>query len=149
MSGFTVRLAEESDLKDWGNMRIALWGGDEDEAELLEELPELLDKSNDKTGWIMRDSDGAAIGFAEADIRSYTPDCEGPAPYLEGIWVSEAWRRKGLAAALLATVEDWARAKGHDEMGSDALLDNVVSHDWHGAQGFEEVERIVVFRKDI
>ena len=80
-------------------MRIALWGGDEDEADLLEELPELLDKSNDKSGWIARDSDGAAIGFAEADIRSY-------APYLEGIWVAETWRRKGLAAALLATVEN-------------------------------------------
>ena len=34
-------------------------------------------------------------------------------------------------------------------MASDALLDNAVSHKWHGAQGFEEVERVVVFRKEM
>ncbi len=149
MNKFTIQPAQKRDLSDWGDMRIPLWGDDEDEDELLEELPEILDTANDKTAWIARSEDGAAIGFAEADIRSYAPDCEGPAPYLEGIWVAETWRRKGLAATLLSAVEDWARAKGHDEMGSDALLDNAVSHDWHGAQGFEEVERIVVFRKDI
>ena len=46
-------------------------------------------------------------------------------------------------------VEDWARARGYTEMASDALLDNSVSHAWHSAQGFDEVERIVVYRKDL
>jgi len=45
--------------------------------------------------------------------------------------------------------EDWARGLGYKEMASDDLLDNLASHDWHGAQGFEEAERLVVFRKGL
>ena len=33
--------------------------------------------------------------------------------------------------------------------GSDALLDNALRHAWHGAAGFDEIERPVVFRKPI
>ena len=129
-------------------MRCALWP-DSDAAKLRSELPQFLDPDHSECGWIARSADGAAIGFAEANIRSYAEDCDGPTPYLEGIWVAGNWRRAGVAAALLAAVEDWARSGGYTEMASDALLDNVVSDKWHGAQGFEEVERIVVFRKDL
>jgi aminoglycoside 6'-N-acetyltransferase I len=56
-------------------------------------------------------------------------------------------RRQGVGRALLAAAEAWARAMGHSEIGSDALLDNVVSHRAHVASGYAEVVRLVVFRK--
>jgi hypothetical protein len=34
-------------------------------------------------------------------------------------------------------------------MASDALIDNVVSHQAHEAAGYAEVERLVVFRKQL
>ena len=34
-------------------------------------------------------------------------------------------------------------------MGSDALIDNTVSHGMHRGLGFEEAVRVVCFRKDI
>jgi len=129
-------------------MRYALWP-EYEPAELQSDLPQFLDPDDSQSAWIARSEDGNPVGFAEANIRSYAEDCDGPTPYLEGIWVAENWRRTGVAAALLKAVEDWARAAGYDEMASDAVLDNVVSQNWHSAQGFEEVERIVVFRKDI
>lgn len=129
-------------------MRYALWP-EYEPAKLRSDLPHFLDPERGECAWIARSDEGTAIGFAEANIRSYAEECDGPTPYLEGIWVAEDWRRTGVAAALLAAVEDWARAAGYKEMASDALLDNLVSQNWHSAQGFEEVERAVVFRKDL
>jgi hypothetical protein len=34
-------------------------------------------------------------------------------------------------------------------MGSDALLDNDASHAAHGRCGYQEVERLVMFRKSL
>ena len=90
------------------------------------------------------------IGFAEASIRDYAEGASpGPAAYLEGIWVEPEWRRRGVARALLAAIEAWARREGLAHLGSDALLDNEASHGWHAAAGFEEVERLVVFGKPL
>jgi aminoglycoside 6'-N-acetyltransferase I len=56
-------------------------------------------------------------------------------------------RRSGVGRALVAAVEDWARGRGFTELGSDALIDNTVSHHAHRALGFEERERVIYFRK--
>jgi GNAT superfamily N-acetyltransferase len=56
-------------------------------------------------------------------------------------------RRGGVGRALIEAVEDWARERGFRELGSDALLDNVLSHTAHQRLGFEERERTVTFRK--
>lgn len=58
-------------------------------------------------------------------------------------------RRQGVATALVRAVEDWGRAQGCPELGSDAAIDNAGSAALHRALGFEEVERIVCFRKDL
>jgi aminoglycoside 6'-N-acetyltransferase I len=52
-----------------------------------------------------------------------------------------------VARALLAAVEAAARAEGLREIGSDALIGNADSLAAHAAWGFEEVERVVCFRK--
>ncbi len=146
MTGFTIAEAHPADLADWAAMRSALWPG-ADPGELADELPEFLPPSSTQRGWIARGEGGAAVGFAEAQIRSYTEGCVGPTPYVEGLFVAPAWRRRGVARALLAAIETWAHALGHDELASDAIINNAESHSWHAAAGFAEVERIVLFRK--
>ncbi len=51
------------------------------------------------------------------------------------------------ARALVETAAGWGRALGASEFASDALLDNVASHAFHRAIGFEETDRVVYFRR--
>ena len=89
-------------------------------------------------------------GLVEVGSRPYAEDCEtSPVGYIEGWWVDDDMRRHGVGRALLATAEDWARGMGYTEMASDALLDNLTSHAAHRACGYEEVERLVCFRKPL
>jgi aminoglycoside 6'-N-acetyltransferase I len=92
--------------------------------------------------------DGSPCGFVEVGERSYAEGCEtSPAAYVEAWYVDPDVRQQGVGRALLAAAEDWARANGYREIGSDALLDNVVSHEAHVRSGYAEVVRLVVFRK--
>lgn len=94
--------------------------------------------------------DDRAVGFAEVSIRSYAEACySGRVAYLEGWFVEEPDRRSGVGAALLAAVEEWGRAQGCTELGSDADIDNVASAAAHRSLGFTEVGRIVCFRKPL
>ena len=144
-----VRRAGRSDFAAWGAMRLALWPDIVPE-ELEAELTAFLDGSRALAAFVAEQAPGRLAGFAEASIRSVAeggPD--GPAAYLEGLWVEPEARRRGVARALLAAVEGWAREQGLGYLGSDALLDNEVSHAWHRAAGFAEVERLVVFGKSL
>lgn len=94
--------------------------------------------------------DGRAAGFAEAAIRPYANGCDdAPVPFIEGLWVESAARRDGVGRALVAAVERWAKKLGFRELGSDALIDNRVSHKAHRAYGFREKERVVYFNKKL
>lgn len=128
-------------------MRLALFP-DQDADELRAENAAQLAGGTGRHAWIA-ERRGRRIGYVEAFIRNYAEDCDGPTPYIEEIWVAEDARRGGVGRALIAAVEDWARARGFTEMGSDTWLDHADSQAWHKAIGFEEVERLVVFRKEI
>ena len=93
---------------------------------------------------------GEPIGMVAARVRNYAEGAPNlQAPYLEDLWVAPGHRRRGVARALLAAIEEWARQQGYGWLGSDALIDNLDSHRWHSAAGFAEVERLVVFGKDL
>jgi len=86
------------------------------------------------------------VGFAEALIRAYVPGGATPdTAFLEGLWVAPDCRRQGIATALLRAAEGWAASHGCGEIGSDALLDNTISHAWHHRMGFAEVERTISY----
>ena len=121
-------------------MRALLWP-EEDGDTLGAELAGLADST------FVAEKEGHLIGFAETAVRNYAEGAEGPAAYLEGIWVDPPYRRQGVARALLEAAERWARAAGFADFGSDALLDNQLSHHWHAAVGFREVERLIVYHK--
>ena len=144
----SIRAATVADRPAWARMRYRLWD-DADPGELESGLAELLASGDDFIAFVAEVEDGTLVGFAELAMRSYVEGPCVPGPYLEGIWVDPGFRRRGVARALLETGEEWARRRGFDHLGSDALIDNAASHAWHRAAGFAEVERIVVFGKRI
>jgi aminoglycoside 6'-N-acetyltransferase I len=134
-------------LEDWLTLRLLLWP---DEASLPAGARALL-ANTDALNLIARDENGAAIGFIEATVRrDYVNGCAtSPIGFVEGLYVVEAWRKHGVARALVGAVESWARARAFSELGSDALLDNTSSHAMHEALGFQETERVVYFCKPL
>jgi GNAT superfamily N-acetyltransferase len=94
--------------------------------------------------------DGSLAGFVEVGARPYADGCAtSPVGYIEAWYVDADVRRRGVGRALLAAAEEWARGRGYREMASDATLDNVVSHAAHARAGYEEVDRVVQFRKPL
>jgi aminoglycoside 6'-N-acetyltransferase I len=95
--------------------------------------------------------EGSAIGFVEASKRvDYVNGTNSsPVVFLEGLYVEPAARRNGVARALVAGVEEWALAERCTELASDSSLENVVAHAVHRALGFEEMERVVYFRRAV
>lgn len=93
--------------------------------------------------------DRSLAGFVEVGLRSVSDGCDPaqPAGYLEGWFVFEEHRRRGIGAQLVRAAEDWSRAQGCVEMGSDTWIDNETSQQAHQALGYEVVDRVVVFRK--
>ncbi|MFK3780057.1 aminoglycoside 6'-N-acetyltransferase [Agrobacterium sp. NPDC089420] len=145
MSGPFV-IGNAADHRDeWCLLRHRLWP-DTAPAEHLTELRGVCDTG---AAFIVHDPAGVAIGFAEVSLRrDYVNGCDtSPVAFLEGIYVEEAFRKRGVAAALVAEVTRWAIGQGVSELASDADIKNVDSHRMHAALGFEETERVVYFRK--
>lgn len=93
---------------------------------------------------------GGLAGFVEVGARPYADGCDtSPVGYIEAWYVDPDVRRRGYGRALLAAAEEWARARGYREMASDAQLDNTTSHAAHHRAGYEEVDRVVQFRKSL
>ncbi len=90
------------------------------------------------------------VGFAEVGLRAYAEGCRtSPVGYLEGIFVDGPYRGRGVGSALVDAAEKWARGRGCTEMASDRELGNEGSGIFHAAVGYQEVERIVCFRKSL
>ncbi len=95
--------------------------------------------------------DGIPAGFAQCQLRhDYVEGTDSsPVGYLEGIYVREPCRGRGLARALLSACEGWAAEQGCVEFASDCELDNRGSIAFHLGAGFTEANRIVCFTKQL
>ncbi len=148
----TIRLAEPKDWKPLAQMRALLWPESPFEEHLaeLEAGPSALCQTGFPMEWLVaEDESGALEGFLEVGLHSHADGCDTrrPVGYVEGWFVREEHRRKGIGRALLRAAEDWARARGCLEMASDALIDNALSETAHLALGFQVTDRCVLFRK--
>jgi aminoglycoside 6'-N-acetyltransferase I len=94
-------------------------------------------------------SDGTWVGFLEVDLRSHADGCNPSQAvgYIEGRYVAENYRHRGVGKKLLAKAEDWARSHRCLEMAFDAIIDNELSQRAHEALGYEVVDRCVHYRK--
>ncbi len=147
-----IERATLADVDSVAALRHALWP-DIPVGELFEEARGLIEDQNANAAVLLAFADRqvVAIGLAEVTLRrDYVNGCDSsPVAFLEGIYVAPAHRRQGIAQALVDAAIDWGRARGAMEFASDALLDNVGSHAFHVAIGFEETERVVYFRRAI
>ncbi|HEX2863122.1 MAG TPA: GNAT family N-acetyltransferase, partial [Deinococcales bacterium] len=89
------------------------------------------------------------VGFLELSVRPYAEGCDGPAPFVEGWFVAEAERGRGVGRALVAAAEAWALERGFTDLASDTQLWNTASQAAHAALGFVEEERLVSYRKPL
>jgi aminoglycoside 6'-N-acetyltransferase I len=97
------------------------------------------------------DNQHTLVGFLEVGLRSHADNCDPahPVGYVEGWYVAETHRHRGIGKKLLSAVEDWARSQGCVEMASDTQHDNDLSLRVHQALGFQVVERSILFRKPL
>jgi aminoglycoside 6'-N-acetyltransferase I len=141
-----IRQMGAADRTVWASMRASLWP-EETPQQHFEGIDQLL-ADGEAWGFIAETSDGTAVGFAEIAIRAYANGCDSrPVGFLEGIWVSEQFRRRGIGAQLVRHIESFLASRGFHELGSDTPLDNGVSQSAHLGWGFSETERVVYFRK--
>jgi aminoglycoside 6'-N-acetyltransferase I len=143
----SVRLLELAEWDEWARLRTALWP--DCPAEQHErEMAEIVQNPERETVFVSAGPDGRLLGFLEVSLRPVAWGCtSSPVGYLEGWYVEPGARRQGIGGALVAAGEEWARSKGCQEMASDAEIENQLSHVAHGRLDYEEVERLVHFRK--
>ncbi len=140
-----VRVMEASDRLAWAEMRAALWPEASGE-EHAHDIDDVL--RSDRAHGFVAEVGGTPAGFAELAIRDYANGCASrPVPFLEGIFVRDEFRRRGIGARLIAHMEAFVAARGFTEIGSDADIANSASHAAHRGWGFVETERVVYFRK--
>ena len=147
-----VRSGKPADREQISLMRLALWpelSVNEDRQELEAALSGKPDATVPLSILVAETDTGDLIGFLEVGLRSHADGCDTRVPvgFVEGWFVSERHRKKGIGAKLLAAAEDWARDRGCIEMASDTWLDDDRSQRVHEALGFEVVDRCVHYRK--
>jgi len=143
-----IRPLEIPDIPRWAELRAALWPGEpvgeleaEGRAVIVADPPLIV---------FVAEENGALVGFLELGLRSVAEGCaSSPVPYVEGWYVEADWRRRGVGSGLMRAAEEWSRAQGYTELGSDTEEVNRLSRAAHAALGFEEVETLVVFRKPL
>ena len=146
-----VRAVRPSDADEWLRLRCALWPEPAEREHAAEIAQFLAGQAREPAGVLFaEDPQGKVVGFAELSIRAYAEGCSTDrVAFLEGWFVVPEARHRGVGRALVAGAEDWGRAQGCTEFGSDAEADNHVSAAAHQALGFDEVGLIRCFRKDL
>lgn len=143
-----IRKATKHDVASLAGLAACLWEGHSIE-ELRAEFEDRV--RSDEAACFLADVDDTPVGFAQCQKRhDYVEGTTtSPVGYLEGIFVREAFRNHGLARQLLEACERWAKAQGCWEFASDCELDNEASLLFHRSVGFEEVNRVICFRKTL
>jgi aminoglycoside 6'-N-acetyltransferase I len=145
-----VRPVAPGDAREWRRMRALLWpdaDNDDDIARFFAGDTRVVGCGG-PAAVLVAGREGGLGGFIEVGVRPFAAGCESrPVGYVEGWFVDEDLRRSGVGGALLRAAEAWARAQGASEMASDCYVDNGLSLRAHLALEFEEVERVILFRK--
>lgn len=149
-----VRRARPEDLDQIAALRVLLWPEgpfDEHRAEAGEILATGLNGTLPAATFVAAAEGDRLIGFIEVGLRSHADECDPARPvgFIEGWFVSDEHRQKGIGGELMSAAEEWCRKQRCLEMASDARIDNVISQHAHEALGFEAVDRCVHFRKSL
>jgi aminoglycoside 6'-N-acetyltransferase I len=143
-----IKRAVLSDSREATELALLLWP-DHDFDELEKEISHIIFSFENAVFLYMEEA--SPVGYAQCSLRKdYVEGTQSnPVGYLEGIFVKDAYRQRGIAKQLLEKCELWAKEKGCSEFASDCELDNTDSLRFHLNSGFEEANRIICFTKKI
>ena len=144
----TIRKATVKDAEKAAGLAIQMWKSHTIE-ELAQEFCNYMEKESSII--FLAISDECAVGFAQCGLRNdYVEGTDSsPVGYLEGIFVMEEYRKRGLAKDMLEACQKWAREQGCKEFASDCELANEDSLKFHLKMGFAEANRIICFTKKL
>jgi aminoglycoside 6'-N-acetyltransferase I len=152
LQNMVIRPFEARDTDAWAKMRARLWP-DADAREMAREAAAFATGSKVPTldaVLVAEDYDARPVGFIELAVRPFSDGCDSmPVPHIEGWYVEPAARGQGVGRALMRAAEEWSRARGFTELASDSELDDDAAQRAHASCGFEEVDRLVKFRKKL
>lgn len=143
-----IKKAEATDADKIAALAVQMWKT-ATVRELADEFSDTILQGNGQ--FFLKYDQEQLVGFAQCALRcDYVEGTDtSPVGYLEGIFIKEAYRRKGYAKELLYECEKWAKEKGCQEFASDCEMDNDSSSRFHMAVGFEEANRIICFTKKL
>lgn len=153
-----IRVLSRADRTVWIELRRQLWPHHSLE-DLTRDADDLLGSEDSGRFWrastpatvlLAEVAPGQVVGFAEVDLRPFADGCRSsPVGYLEGWYVVPEHRERNVGRALVLAAEAWARDHGCTEMASDTEFENTSSQRAHRALGYEEVDRLVHFRRNL
>ncbi|MFG6147563.1 aminoglycoside 6'-N-acetyltransferase [Halobacillus sp. B23F22_1] len=143
-----LKEATLQEAEEVAHMAVQLWPGHSLE-QFTEEMSQLIVQPDARI--FLAYHAGQTIGFAQCQLRyDYVEGTRSsPVGYLEGLYVKKDFRHQGVAVQLVKACEQWAKRKGCQEFASDCELENEGSLAMHLRLGFNEVNRIICFKKDI
>lgn len=144
-----IREATINDCAEIANLAKEIWTNN-----LISELEKEFNESivSEKACiYVFEDEDKRIKGFAQCNLRyDYVEGTKSsPVGFLEGIFITEEYRGKGIGKLLLNAVELWAKENGCIEFACDCGINNSTSYNFHIHHGFKEVNRIICFSKKI
>ena len=144
----SIRVATLEDARLVAELAIQMWESHTIE-ELTQEFYEYISKENGTIFLAM--VGGYAVGFAQCGLRrDYVEGTDSSqVGYLEGIFIEEEYRKRGLARELLEACQKRAKEQGCAEFASDCELDNEASLKFHMKMEFVEANRIICFTKKL
>lgn len=142
----TVQKAMREDAETAAGLAVQMWKSHTVD-ELRQEFADAIDV--DRGAIFLAVADGQAVGFAQCGLRhDYVEGTSSsPVGYLEGVFVAEPYRKRGVAKELLMACQKWAKEQGCGEFASDCELTNDASLKFHLKMGFDEANRVICFTK--
>lgn len=143
----TVRPVAEDEKEQWLDLRVQLWP--EERRVHRREIERYFNGHLRDEVAVLVAVDGVdMVGFVELSVRPFAEGCKSEnVGYVEGWYVDEPARGRGIGRALIAAAEAWARSQGCTELASDADVSNLKGDYAHRACGFDEVVAIRCYRK--
>ncbi len=143
----TLRHASNLDMNEWLHLRRALWPDVSVRQHVLE-MDAMLREKRRAAVFVAGGQPGSVDGFIEVTLSSrFNGTRFVMVACVEGWYVRMEGRGQGIGRLLMRAAEDWAREQACVELLSDTELDNELSQQIHSRLGFEESERVVLFRR--